>query len=306
VKILVTGGAGFIGSHVVDACVEQGHEVVVVDDLSTGRAENLNPRAAFYHMDIRDPALGEVFEKHRPEAVNHHAAQIDVRRSVEDPAFDADVNIVGTLRVLEHCRKTGVRRLIFASTGGAIYGEPQYLPADEDHPIAPLAPYGMSKYAAELFLRLVGKASGIACVVLRYANVYGPRQDPLGEAGVVAIFAHAMLKGQTPTIFGDGTQVRDFVYVGDVVQANVLALVRDPGGPVNIATGAGTSVSDLFAMLAQLAGFRGEPVYAAARAGEVHTIYLDSARARERLGWQPTTSLREGLAGTLEGFVGRR
>jgi len=306
VTILVTGGAGFIGSHVVDAYFEQGHEVVVVDNLSTGRDANLNPRAALYQIDIRDPALAEVFEKHRPEVVNHHAAQIDVRRSVDDPAFDAEVNTVGTLRVLEHCRKAGVRRLIFASTGGAIYGEPQYLPADEDHPIAPLAPYGMSKYAAELFLQLLGKGSGTACVVLRYANVYGPRQDPLGEAGVVAIFAHVMLKGQTPTIFGDGTQVRDFVYVGDVVQANLLALERDPGGPVNIATGMGTSVNDLFAMLAQLAGFREEPVYAAARAGEVHTIYLDNARARERLGWQPTTSLREGLARTLEAFLGRR
>lgn len=302
-KILVTGGAGFIGSHVVDAYVAQGHEVIVVDDLSNGKRENVTGRAHFVHLDIRDPALAEVFASYRPQVVNHHAAQIDVRRSVQDPAFDAEVNVLGTLRVLEQCRRSGVHRLIFASTGGAIYGEPKYLPMDENHPIAPLAPYGASKFAAEQFLRLGVLIEGMTCVVLRYANVYGPRQDPLGEAGVVAIFAAAMLQGQTPTIYGDGTQTRDFVYVGDVAHANLLALDRDPGGPVNIGTGIGTSINDVFSILAGLTGFRGQPICALPRAGEIHTCYLDNSRARQHLGWQPGTDLREGLARTVRAFA---
>jgi UDP-glucose 4-epimerase len=303
VKILVTGGAGFIGSHVVDAYVAQGHEVIVVDDLSNGKRENVTGRAHIVHLDIRDPALGKVFASYRPQVVNHHAAQIDVRRSVQDPAFDAEVNVLGTLRVLEQCRRSGVHRLIFASTGGAIYGEPKYLPMDENHPIAPLAPYGASKFAAEQFLRLGALTEGMTCVVLRYANVYGPRQDPLGEAGVVAIFTAAMLQGQTPTIYGDGTQTRDFVYVGDVAHANLLALDGDPGGPVNIGTGIGTSVNDVFSILAGLTGFRGQPIYASPRAGEIHTCYLDNSRAQQHLGWQPGTDLREGLACTVRAFA---
>jgi len=303
VRILVTGGAGFIGSHVADAYVEQGHEVVVVDNLSSGKVENVNRQARLVRLDILDPDLGDVLASFRPEAVNHHAAQIDVRRSVQDPAFDAEVNVVGTLRVLGYCRRSGVRRLIFASTGGAIYGEPKYLPMDENHPIAPLAPYGASKFAAEQFLRLQALTEGLTCVVLRYANVYGPRQDPHGEAGVVAIFAAAMLQGRTPTIYGDGTQTRDFVYVGDVAAANLLALERSPDGPVNIGTGIGTSVNDLCSILAGLAGFTRKPLYAPARAGEVHTCYLDNARARQELGWLPATDLREGLARTVRSFV---
>jgi len=300
VRILVTGGAGFIGSHVVDAYISMGHEVVVVDDLSTGRAENLNPGVKFFRLDIRDPGLIEVFQSFKPQVVNHHAAQIDVRRSMEDPVFDAEVNIVGTLRVLECSRRFSVGKVVLASTGGAIYGEPKYLPADEDHPVSPMSSYGIGKYAAEHFCRMYSEQRAMSCVVLRYANVYGPRQDPLGEAGVVAIFTNSMLKGKTPTIYGDGTQVRDFVYVDDVARASVLALEHSPSRPINIGTGAGTTVNALYQALADLIGFTVPPVYAAPRPGEVHTMYLDCRRSREELGWQPAVGLTEGLRRTVQ------
>ncbi|UCH33032.1 MAG: NAD-dependent epimerase/dehydratase family protein [Armatimonadota bacterium] len=303
-RILVTGGAGFIGSHVVDAYVEAGHEVAVVDDLSSGARQNVNPAAAFHQLSILDPCLEEVFAAHQPQVVNHHAAQIDVRRSVADPAHDIEVNVVGTVRVLERCAAHGVERVIFSSTGGAIYGEPEYLPADESHPVKPLAPYGLDKFAAEQFLRIFQQQGGPKCSILRYANVYGPRQDPHGEAGVIAIFANAMLRGDAPTIFGNGEQTRDFVYVGDVVRANILATEADPPGPVNIGTGRPTSVNDLYALMAALTGFQHAARHAPERPGEVREIYLDCRLAERCLGWSAQVPMDDGLTRVVEHFRG--
>jgi UDP-glucose 4-epimerase len=301
VKILVTGGAGFIGSHVVDAYVAAGHAVVVVDSLTTGRREVLNPRARFVELDIRDPALREVFRQERPEVVNHHAAQASVPASVADPAHDADVNIMGTLNLLELCREFGVRRFVFASTGGAIYGEPERLPADEAHPTQPLSPYGISKMAGEHYVRFFGGA-GMSWAILRYANVYGPRQDPHGEAGVVAIFTNAMLAGNRPKIFGDGTQTRDFVYVEDAARANLLAAAVEASGLANIATGVETSVEEIYRLLAEATGFGDPPVYEPPRPGDVYRIALDPRRAEEWLGWTADVSLADGLRRTVEWF----
>ncbi len=219
-RVLVTGGAGFIGSHVVDRLVAAGHDVAVVDNLATGRRANLNPAARFYELDIRDPALGTVVERERPAVISHHAAQVDVRRSTADPLYDADVNILGSLNVLKVAVEHGVRKVIYISTGGAVYGEPEYLPVDEDHPIHPLCEYGASKHAVEHYLYMYAENYDLDYTVLRYPNVYGPRQDPHGEAGVVAIFSQKMLKGETCTINGDGTQERDFLYVADCARAN--------------------------------------------------------------------------------------
>ena len=253
-KILVTGGAGFIGSHVVDALLEAGHEVVIVDDLSTGRASNINPRARFYRMDIRDPHLSEVFEQERFDIVNHHAAQMDVRKSVADPLFDADVNIRGSLNLLECARKSGVRKIVYISTGGAVYGEPEYLPCDEAHPVNPICPYGASKHTVEHYLYMYRVLYGLAYAVLRYPNVYGPRQDPNGEAGVVAIFIGQMLAGKQPTIFGSGEQERDFVYVGDCARANLLAMEDHVQGIFNIGSGRGTTINQIYALLSEITG----------------------------------------------------
>lgn len=304
-RILVTGGAGFIGSHVADAYVALGHEVAVVDDLSSGARENINPAAAFHHLDILDPRLEEAFAAHRPQVVNHHAAQIDVRKATADPARDIAVNLLGTVRLLERCVAHRVERVVFASTGGAIYGEPEYLPADENHPIKPLSPYGLDKFAAEHYLRIFHQQGGPSRAVLRYANVYGPRQDPHGEAGVVAIFADAMLRGETPTIFGSGEQTRDFVYVGDVVRANVLALEADLPGPVNIGAGKPTSVNEIYRSLAQVIGFSRPAHHAPERPGEVRDIHLDCGLARRCLGWSAQVTLEEGLARTAEHFRAR-
>lgn len=300
-KVLVTGGAGFIGSHVVDAYLDAGWEVAVVDNLSTGNRANLNPRAAFHNIDIRDPQLREVLARERPEVVNHHAAQASVPMSVADPSLDAAVNVIGTIHLFDACRKTGVRRIVYASTGGALYGNPEHLPAGEDAPIRPLAPYGVSKYVGEHYLRVLAGGE-MTWAVLRYSNVYGPRQDPFGEAGVVAIFARTMLEGRAPTIFGDGTQTRDFVYVGDVARANVVAATAATSGVANIATGEETPVNEIYRALADLMGLPAPPVYAAPRAGEVYRIALDIRRARSWLGWIPATPLAEGLRRTAEWF----
>jgi UDP-glucose 4-epimerase len=298
VKVLVTGGAGFVGSHVADAYLAAGHQVVVVDNLSTGRAENVPTTAAFYPLDVRAPQLAEVFERERPEVVNHHAAQASVAASVADPRTDADVNVVGTVHLLTLCARFGVRRVVFASTGGAIYGDPHRLPVAEDHPCTPLSPYGTSKLAAEAYVRLFGQM-GMSWAILRYGNVYGPRQDPSGEAGVVAIFARAMLDGRTPTIFGDGEQTRDFVYVDDVARANLLATEAEGSDVVNIGTGTETSVAELFRALAALTGFCGRPRFGPPRAGDVRRIALDSSRAARWLGWAPQVPLMEGLRRTV-------
>jgi len=300
-KVLVTGGAGFIGSHVVDAYVDAGFDVAVVDNLSSGRRDYLNPRARFYEMDIRDSDLSGVFEKERPEVVNHHAAQPSVTASVADPGHDADVNIMGTLNLLALGKEFGARKFIFASTGGAIYGNPEYIPADEEHPTRPLSPYGIGKMVGEYYVRFYG-SMGIAGAILRYANVYGPRQDPHGEAGVVAIFSNAMLAGNPPAIYGDGTQTRDFVYVEDVARANLLATRSEVSDTANIATGVETTVNDTFRHIAEFTEFRDEPDYAPARAGEVYRIALDITHAKTWLGWTPRTTLVQGLEQTVAWF----
>jgi len=302
-KVLVTGRAGFIGSHVVDAYLAQGHEVAVVNDLSSGKLENLNPQARFYKLDLTSPKLVEIFEEERPQIVNHHAAQAAVPKSVEDPLFDAHVNVLGTLNLLRCCARYGIKRVIYASTGGALYGEPQLIPVSEEHPIRPVSPYGVSKYAGELYLHSFHATHGLPYVILRYANVYGPRQDPYGEAGVVAIFTEKMLRGERPTIYGDGTQTRDFVYVRDVAQANVLALETDHEAlVVNIGTGQETSVKDLFWILRKLTGFSEEADHSTKRPGDVYCIALDPQRAKKLLGWEARTILEEGLRQTVKAF----
>lgn len=299
-KILVTGGAGFIGSHVVDGLIDEGHSVVVVDDLSTGKKEYLNRRAVFYHLDIRSPDLREVFATERPELVNHHAAQVDVRRSVADPTFDAAVNIVGSVNVLECARRHGVEKFIYASTGGAVYGEPVYLPCDENHPLNPICPYGMSKLVAERYLHLYRQNHGLEYTVLRYANVYGPRQDPFGEAGVVAIFAQQLSHGEQVIINGNGEQERDFVYVDDVVRANIMTINQSGAQTYNLGTGVGTSINQLFSLMKDMAGYERDPAYGPARPGETFKIYLDSGKAHRQLGWQPLVALEEGLMKTID------
>ncbi len=298
-KVLVTGGAGFIGSHVVDAFLADGHAVVVVDDLSTGRASNLNPQARLYKLDIRDPGLAAVFEQERPDLVDHHAAQMDVRKSVADPLFDADVNVRGTLNLLECARRYGVRKVVYISTGGAVYGEPVYLPCDEDHPINPICQYGVSKHVVEHYLHVYRHLYGVEYAVLRYPNVYGPRQNPAGEAGVVAIFTGRMLADETITIYGTGEQERDFVYVTDCARANVLAAGSDRTGIYNIGCGTGTTVNLLFSELSHIMGYARPAEYAPAKNGETYKIYLDSRRAQSELGWRPTIGLPEGLAETV-------
>jgi UDP-glucose 4-epimerase len=300
----VTGGAGFIGSNLADALVARGDEVTVVDDISTGRRENLEAALAqgarLVESDIRDAAaLADVFSEARPEVVFHLAAQIDVRRSTSDPAFDARVNVEGTINVLEASRAAAVRRVVNTSSGGAIYGEGRAIPAPEDHPVAPEAPYGQSKFAAEGYCDLAGRLHGLSTVSLRYGNVYGPRQDPLGEAGVIAIFCGRLLEGGRPTVFGDGRQTRDYVYVSDVVEANLLAAESSAGGPFNIGLGVQTSVLDLVEALAPHAPGDWEPDLQGERPGEVRHIALDSSRAREELGWEARVPLGEGLERTL-------
>ena len=299
-NVLVTGGAGFIGSHLVDRLIADGHTVAAVDILATGKWANVNPQAALYEIDIRSPALAAAFEAARPEVVFHVAAHASVSESVRDPMHDAEVNVLGTLNVLQQCAAYEVGRFVFSSTGGALYGEPERLPADEEHPVSPLSPYGASKDAAEAYVRTLCSLSGIRYTILRYGNVYGPRQDPFGEAGVVAIFANAMMQGQRPTIFGDGSHERDYVYVDDVVRANVLALAQDEDGVYNIGTGEGTTVAQVFDALAGATDYGGDPEHAAERPGDVHRIYLDVRRAERGLGWRAAVSLEEGIRCTVD------
>ncbi len=307
-RSLVTGGAGFIGSNLVDALLARGDEVTVVDDLSTGRRVNLDGALAagaeLAELDIRDAAaLSTLTRERRPQAVFHLAAQIDVRRSVEDPAFDAAVNVGGTANVLEAARAAEAGRIVFISTGGAIYGEGegQRLPLDENTAIAPLSAYGQSKFAAEGYLALYERLYGISGISLRLGNVYGPRQDPLGEAGVIAIFCGLVRSNGQPTVFGDGTQTRDYLYVADVVAAALAAADSETTGPVNIGTGVEASVLELAAALGRIGEVDGfEPQFAPPRAGEVKRIALDASLAERELGWRPATSLDEGLRLTLE------
>ena len=299
-KILFTGGAGFIGSNIVDALIDLGHEVVVVDNLSTGFRRNLNPKARFYELSIGATELSGIFERERPELVNHHAAQIDVRKSGDDPIADAQDNILGSLNLITNCVRFGVKRIIYASTGGAIYGDLQYPPADEAHPVNPISQYGISKHTVEHYLYLYGTLYDLEYVILRYANVYGPRQNPFGEAGVVAIFATQMLTGERPTIFGQGDKTRDYIHVADVTQANILAMERGTNSIINIGTGVETSDQQIFDTLAGVLGYGGQPIYAPYRKGEVFRISLECSKAREELGWSPQLSLREGMERTAE------
>ena len=301
-KVLVTGGAGFIGSHVSDQLIAAGHQVVIVDNLSTGRVSNLNPKAVFYEMDIRSPELRKVFEQERPEVISHHAAQMDVRRSVADPIFDAEVNILGSIKLAQLAIEFGVRKFIHISSGGAAYGEPVYMPCDENHPVQPLSPYGASKYTFELYLYIFKETAGLDYTVLRYPNVYGPRQDPHGEAGVVAIFIGHMLHGKPVTIFGTGEQVRDFVYVADCARANLLALEKGGGRVYNLASGVGTSINQIFDALKAITGYPDVALFAPPKPGETFRIYLDASRAQQELGWQQTLDLTAGLQQTVEYF----
>lgn len=301
-KILVTGGAGFIGSHVADAFVAAGHEVLIIDDLSSGRDTNLNPKAKLYRLDVRDEKIGEVFEQERPEVLCHHAAQIDVRRSVADPIFDAQVNVIGLLNLLEHGRRHGLRKVVLASTGGAIYGEQETFPAAETHPRAPLSPYGIAKLVSEHYLFFYRETYGIDFVALRYANVFGPRQNPHGEAGVVAIFTEKLLRGEQPVINGDGTQTRDYVFVRDIVRGNLAALTTDFQGAINLGTGVETDVNTIFRTVLSAGGFSAEERHGPAKAGEQRRSVIDNALARRVLGWQPTFTLEQGLRETVDYF----
>jgi UDP-glucose 4-epimerase len=305
VRALVTGGSGFIGSNLVDALVERGDEVTVIDDLSTGRRENLDGAlgagAKLSEIDVRDAkAVADQMAAVQPEAVFHLAAQIDVRRSAADPAADARINVEGTINVLEAARAAAVPRVVNTSTGGAIYGEGRVIPAPEDHPVAPEAAYGQSKFCAEGYCELFGRLYGMSTVSLRYGNVYGPRQDPLGEAGVIAIFCGKLLEGGEATVFGDGLQTRDYVYIGDVVDANLRAADSKVTGPVNIGTGVETTVLDLVEVLAEQSDAPFEPQHAPERPGEVRRIALDCSRAQAELGWTPQVPLSQGLERTLD------
>jgi UDP-glucose 4-epimerase len=304
VKVLVTGGAGFVGSHVAEYLLAGGHEVAIVDNLSTGKHENLPDDAVLYETDIRSGrSLASIFEMFRPEALVHQAAQMDVRRSVREADFDADVNIVGTVRLLQNCVTHGVRRVIFASTGGAIYGEQETFPVPEDHPQYPISPYGVSKLAGERYLHYYGFQYGISTVALRYSNVYGPRQDPHGEAGVVAIFCANLAADRTSTINGSGEQTRDYIYVGDVARANVLTLENEvSSGAYNIGTGVETSVNGLYELLQQTCGKDLPPKHGPAKPGEQLRSSVDPSRAGRVLGWRPEVDLHAGLKETLRYF----
>lgn len=304
-KILVTGGAGFIGSHVTDALVAEGHDVHVLDDLSSGRKENVAEGATLHALDIRAAEVALLFERERFEVLIHHAAQMDVRRSVADPKFDADVNAIGLLNLMEAGREHGLRKVLLASTGGAIYGEPDFTPQDESHPLRPLSPYGITKLISERYLYFYEQQYGIEWVALRYANVYGPRQNPHGEAGVVAIFTERMLRGEDVFINGDGAQTRDYTFVADVVRANLRALAYDGSGIFNVGTGEETSVVTLFRHLRRLTGADTEERHRAGAPGEQRRSVLSYAHTAETLGWRPEVPVEEGLARTVAWFRGR-
>lgn len=300
-RVLVTGGAGFIGSHIVDRMANDGHEAWIIDDLSTGKKENINREAQFIKMDIADPALVDVLASAGPEVVFHCAAQIDVRRSISDPIADARSNIIGTINLLEACRVWKTRRVIFSSSGGTIYGNVEE-PATEDFPALPISPYGIGKLASEHYLRCYFEWHGLEYAVLRYANVYGPRQDPLGEAGVVAIFSKSMLSGSTPVLYGFGKMVRDYVYVGDAVEANVAAIEKGQGEIFNIGTGKPTTVKELYDIVAGLLSYDGKPEMRPAREGELQSSFLSCARGKQILGWEPRVDLKNGLNMTVDWF----
>jgi UDP-glucose 4-epimerase len=301
-NILVTGGAGFVGSNIIDAYLAAGHNVVAVDDLFTGHQANVNPQCEFHELDIRSPKLEDLFRRHAFEYVSHQAARGNVRASMEDPMTYADVNIRGGVNLLECCRKFGVRKIIYSSTGGCVYGDPRYLPADEVHPMQPRDPYGASKASYELYLPVYEINYGLRYTILRYPNVYGPRQDPFGEAGVVAIFIGQMLRNLQPVINGDGEQLRDYVYIADVVRANLLVLQSGDNDVFNVGWGRGTSVNEIFRLLRDITQSGARKVHGPAKLGEIRQTYLDSNKAKRLLGWEPQIPLHEGLQKTVDYF----
>lgn len=303
-RALVTGGAGFIGSHLVDRLISEGYRVAIVDDLTAGKIQNLNPAAIFYHVDITHTGVEEILVREQPDLIFHLAARVSVTSSAQNPVDNAEVNIVGTLKLLEAARKIGLEKIIFASTGGAIYGDPEENPCDEKTPIEPVSPYGLSKHVGEQYIDLFHRLYRLNYTNLRYGNVYGPRQDAFGEAGVIPIFIQAMLNGERPRIYGDGDQERDFIYVDDVVEANIKAIHGGHNRTMNIGTGIGTSVNRLYEILKENLAFHHDAEQRPRRHGDVHKIFLDCREALEHLGWSPSTSLEEGLRKTVEYYSG--
>ncbi|MFH0798588.1 MAG: NAD-dependent epimerase/dehydratase family protein [Pseudomonadota bacterium] len=301
-KILVTGGAGFIGSHIVDAYIADGHEVVVLDNLSTGSRKNLNPKAKFIELDICSPKAAEAIGREHPDVLNHHAAQIDVRVSVANPVSDIKINVTGLINLMEAGRQAGLKKVIFASSGGTVYGEQREFPATEEHSTWPISPYGLNKLMCEKYLHYYQVQYEIPYVVLRYANIYGPRQNPHGEAGVVSIFIEKMLKGETPVINGDGRQTRDYVYVGDVVEANRLTLLDNARGAYNVGTGVETDVNAIFHALREYSGSNCKEIHGLAKKGEQKRSSISSAKIERELGWHPQVSFFDGMKRTAEWF----
>jgi UDP-glucose 4-epimerase len=300
-NILVTGGAGFIGSNLVDRLVKERHKVVVIDNLSTGKKENINSKAKFYHMDICDKAIIDIFKNEKIDVVYHNAAQISVERSIHEPAFDGSVNILGTINVLEACKEANVKKIIYSSTA-AVYGEPKYLGIDENHPINPISFYGISKYTPELYIKTYSKLYGLDYTILRYSNAYGIRQDPKGEGGVVAIFLDKLLQGESPTIFGDGNATRDFIFIEDIVEANIRALHEGNKGVFNIGTGKATSIKELFYLMKEFIDIDLDVKYEKERDGDIKHSYFCINKAKEKLGWNPKYTLEEGLCKTIKHY----
>ncbi|MCD6147770.1 SDR family oxidoreductase [bacterium] len=304
-RILVTGGCGFIGSHLVDKLIEQGHQVVVLDNLSTGKKENLNPKASFYQIDIQDPEIPQIFQKEKPEVVFHFAAQIDVRKSVESPIKDAKINILGSLNLIQGFIQVSERKkFIFASSGGAIYGDTDVIPTPETYLESPESPYGIAKLTVEKYLYFYKKTYGLDYLSLRLANVYGPRQNSKGEAGVVAIFTDKMLSGNQPIINGSGRQTRDFVYVKDVVEAALLAMEKEKSGIYNIGTAKETSINEIFRKIKELTGSNCQEIHGPEKPGEQKRSCLDYSKAKKELNWRPKYNLEEGLKETVKWFKG--
>lgn len=299
-RILVTGGAGFIGSHIVEAYLAAGHEVAVVDNLATGRRSNVPKGARLHEVDLHARELERVFDEFKPEVVNHHAAQASVKVGNADPVHDLEVNGGGTARILQLAAATGARKVIYASSGGTVYGEPESLPVSEDHAIAPRSNYGTSKFVGELYVQMVARTAGLDFTIFRYGNAFGPRQDPHGEAGVIAIFTGLMMAGRQCTIDGDGDQKKDYLYVGDIADANVRALEAGSGLVANIGTGHGTTVNEIFRVLSEATGNTVEPRFGPPRPGDVRNFWLDCSRARRELGWEPRVSFEEGVRLTVE------
>ena len=301
-NILVTGGAGFIGSNIVDKLVERGDKVVIVDNLSSGKRENINKKAKFYKINLLSSVLKEIFEKENITHVIHHAAQIDVQKSFEDTMYDANNNIVGTLNLLNYCVKYNVKKIIYASSA-AVYGEPDYLPVDEEHPIKAMSPYGISKHTPEHYIKMYNEVHNLDYTILRYANAYGPRQDPKGEGGVISIFVDNMLAGHNPVIYGNGEQTRDFIYVGDLVSANVAALNRGNNELVNISCNTRDSVNDLYRTINEILGMNLKAIYKDAKPGDIKHSVLDNSKAKKVLDWEPKNNLKEGLIKTINYYA---